>query len=69
VSPYRADTPATTELRFQARVATVRSLIRAGDIDPWEGLALICWPTDAVLDAEADLSESTCYWRARRDAA
>jgi hypothetical protein len=69
VSPYRADTPSTAELRFQARVATVRGLIRAGELDPYEGLALICWQSDAVLAAEADLTAIACYHRARRDAA
>jgi hypothetical protein len=69
VSPYRADTPATTELRFQARVATVRTLIRNGDLDPYEGLMLVVWPPNAVLAAEAGLSALACYHRARRDAA
>jgi hypothetical protein len=69
VSPYRADTPATTELRFQARVATVRSLIRQGLLEPIDGLAYVTIPTEAMLAAEAKLSESTCYYRARRDAA
>jgi hypothetical protein len=69
VSPYRADTPATAELRFQARIATVRSLIRTGELDPYDGLALVIWPTPAVLDAEACLTAQACYWRARRDAA
>jgi hypothetical protein len=69
VSPYRADTPATTELRFQARAATVRTLIRNGDIDPYEGLMLVVWPPAGVLAAEAGLSAVACYHRVRRDAA
>jgi hypothetical protein len=69
VSPYRSDTPSTAELRFQARAATVRGLIRSGELDPYEGLMLVVWPPADVLAAEAGLSALACYHRARRDAA